>query len=105
MKNITKTEFDNLLKEDTLILADFSATWCGPCQMMAPVMEEIEEEFKADPKVKIVKVDIDEEPELSAKYNVMSVPTFLYLKGDKVIETHTGAIAKDIIVNKIKQLS
>lgn len=105
MKSVSKKEFDELTKSDKIILVDFFATWCGPCQMMAPFMEEIEEEYAKNDKVKIISVDIDENPDISSEYSVMSVPTFLFLKDGKVADTVIGAVAKDILLEKLEKLT
>jgi len=72
-----------------LVLVDFFAPWCGPCQMMSPILEEISKENKDD-NVKIGKLDIDENQEVAAKYNVMSVPTFLVFKNGKAVDKKIG---------------
>lgn len=104
-KLTSKEEFEKIVEEkDTIIFVDMFAEWCGPCQMMSPVIEEIEEENK-DKNIKILTVDIDKLPEVAAKYSVMSVPTFLFIKNGEVAESIVGAVTKDIILDKIKALS
>lgn len=76
------------------VLVDFFATWCGPCQMMAPIIDEMIAEYKGK-KVKIGKLNIDENQEIASKYNVMSIPTFLVFKNGKVTERKTGYCAKE----------
>lgn len=106
MSQIKSTdEFEKIISQkDKVILVDMAATWCGPCQMMLPIIEEIEEEYKSDSKVQIIKIDIDDTPEIAAKYSVMSVPTFLFIKNEKPIHSIIGATAKDIITEKIEEL-
>lgn len=104
MKPATKEEFEKLIKTDKLIMVDFSATWCGPCQMMSPAVSELKKEYEENDKVTIIAVDIDENPEICAKYSVMSVPTFLFIKKGEVVESIIGAVAKDILVEKIEKL-
>lgn len=72
-----------------LVLVDFFASWCGPCQMMSPIMEEIIKENK-DNNVKIGKLNIDESQEIATQYNVMSIPTFLLFKNGKVVDKKMG---------------
>ncbi|MDO8513226.1 MAG: thioredoxin [bacterium] len=80
-------------------LLDFFASWCGPCRMMKPIIEEIEEEYKG--KIALHKYDIDENQEEASKHNVMSIPTILILKDDKVINQLVGAQPKANIVEAI----
>lgn len=100
---MNKAEFDKKIEEkDKVFMVDFFATWCGPCQMMTPIIEEIEKDFEGK-KVEFIKIDIDAAPDISAKYSVMSVPTFIILKDGKIIEQLVGAVPKDAIVEKINQ--
>ena len=69
------------------VLVDFWASWCGPCKMMGPILEQMAAE---DPSLRIAKVDIDEEPELAAQFNIMAVPTFVAIKDGKVLSTAVG---------------
>lgn len=86
----TKEEFDKLIGGDKPVLADFFATWCGPCQMMGPMIDEMAESYKNIDKVEIIKIDIDQSPEIAAEFNVMSVPTFIIFDKGKPIETYVG---------------
>ena len=74
MKVINKAEFEQITKEG-VVLVDFFATWCGPCKMLAPVLEELAEDMKG--KAEIVKVDVDQEGDLAMKFGIMSVPTMI----------------------------
>ena len=103
-RQVNKEEFDQLIKEDKLIFVDMFATWCGPCQMMSPIIDEIDKEYRHDDRVELVKVDIDENPDIAASFNVMSVPTFLFIKNEKTQESIVGATSKDIIVKRIDEL-
>jgi thioredoxin 1 len=93
--------FDDLMKESKPVLVDFSVTWCGPCQMMSPVIEELAEE-EGEKTFIVAKLDIDSAPDIAAKYNVMSVPTFIIFKEGKEVDRIMGAIPKDAILEKIK---
>ena len=87
----TVTEYEETLKEGT-VLVDFFASWCGPCRMIAPILEEISEE-RVD--VKIVKVDVDELPELARRYGIMSIPTLLIFKDGTLVSKTMGYQDKD----------
>lgn len=90
-----------VLKSELPVIVDFSATWCGPCRMIAPYMEQIAEEYQG--KAKVVKVDIDKCPNLSAKFGIRNVPTILYFKNGQVVDKHIGAASKQIFVDKLKK--
>ena len=86
---LNKSNFQTEIKEyEGLAIVDFFATWCGPCKMLTPIIDKLAEQF--DGKVKIVKVDIDESPELAQEYKVMSVPTVIFLENGEVLETLIG---------------
>lgn len=90
---ITKENFEQeVLNSDVPVLVDFWATWCGPCKMMSPVVAQIAEEQAG--KVKVGKINIDEEQELAVKYNVMSIPSFMVFQNGQVIESSVGAQPK-----------
>lgn len=93
-------EFEReVLKSKLPVLVDFYATWCGPCQMMIPTIEEIEKE--AAGKAKIVKIDIDKNQQLANEYNVMSVPTFLIFKNSEVVYQTNGLVSKQELIKKL----
>ena len=90
---ITEQNFDEeVLRAKQPVLVDFWATWCGPCRMIAPVIEEIAAEFEG--KAVVGKVDVDEEPGLAQRYGIMSIPTLIVFKGGKVVEQAVGARGK-----------
>ena len=92
-KAITDTEFDaEVLKSDLPVLVDFWAPWCGPCKSMLPIVEELTGEY--DGKVKIVKVNVDENSESPGKYQVMSIPTFIIFKKGEAVKTFVGSKSK-----------
>ena len=98
---LTKSNFDSeIVNAGQPAIVDFWATWCMPCRIIAPVVEELATEY-AD-KIKIGKVDIDKEGDVAGKFGVMSIPSLLFFKGGKVVETIVGAVPKEHIIEKIK---
>lgn len=92
VKKVNKEQFDQLLKGEKPVVCDFYATWCGPCKMLAPVMEEVSADY---PQAEFVKVDIDENMELAARYGIMSIPLVaVFAKGEEVGKT-LGYMTKD----------
>ena len=97
-----KFETDNfeqeVLKSEKPVLVDFYADWCGPCQMMGPVIEEIAEELKE--KAKVGKINVDENPEIAVEYNVMSIPTLIIFKDGKEIKRFVGVTDKEELLKE-----
>lgn len=85
--------------ESGTVLVDFWAPWCGPCKMIAPVLEDLDKEL--GDKLKIVKVNVDENPETSSQFGIMSIPTLMVLKDNEVVEKFVGFQTKDQLVSKI----
>lgn len=99
MKYIEKeNEFEEVIKND-LVLVDFYATWCGPCQMISPILEEIEKENK---EVTIVKIDVDKNETLARKHGIMSIPTIEIYKKNKLVDKHIGFLSKEEIEDLLK---
>ena len=99
-KVATNTNFTELLQDSKLVIIDFWATWCGPCRMLSPILDELEEEM-AD-KISVVKVNVDDADEIAAQYRIMSIPTLLFFKNGQVVDKTVGAMPKPALAEKIK---
>ena len=101
MKILNSNEFDNAIASG-IVLVDFYADWCGPCKMMAPIIDQLATEYEG--KVKIGKVNTDENRAIASKYNIMSIPTIIFIKDGEVVETTVGALPKQVLEQKIATL-
>lgn len=99
MKQVNRVEFEETIKEG-LILVDFFATWCGPCKMLSPILDELSEEVK---DVKFIKVDVDEEGDLAREYGVMSIPNVFLIKDRHVVDSFLGLQSKETIIDFINK--
>ena len=100
VERITSENFEELVaNREGTVLVDFWATWCGPCRMMGPVVDEIANEH---PEVAVGKVNVDEEEELAQKFKIFSIPTFIVFKNGKAVSQVTGARPKESLVDLLK---
>jgi thioredoxin 1 len=99
----TDQNFEKEVEKSKLpVLVDFWAAWCGPCQMMGPIIEELAKKFKG--KIKIGKLNVDENPETAKKYEVLGIPSLKFFKNGEVIDEITGLQPKEIIIEKINSI-
>lgn len=101
-KIVTSQNFEALQAEGLPLVLDFSATWCGPCKKIAPIIEELAGEYEG--RVNIGKCDVDDNEELASQFGIRNVPTVLFIKDGKVVDRHVGAAAKSVFVEKINAL-
>ncbi len=97
---VTDQDFDQeVLEADTVVLVDFWAEWCGPCKMVAPVLDDLSQEY--DGKIKFTKVDVDENPQTAMKYGIRSIPTLLVFKGGSPVDQVVGAVPKAVLKKRL----
>lgn len=100
---ITDDTFDSeVLQSDLPVVVDFWATWCGPCKMIAPILEEIAEEM--GDKVKVTKLDVDSNNKTAGKYNIMSIPSLLFFRNGELVDQVVGAIPKTQLVARLDKI-
>ena len=101
VKTITSENFEQeVLKAEKTVLIDFWAEWCGPCRMLSPVVDQVAEEM--GDQIIVGKVNVDEQPALAQKFNIMSIPTLLVFKNGSVVQTSVGVRPKEEIVNLVR---
>lgn len=100
---VTSATWDQeVLKSSTLVLVDFWAVWCGPCRMVAPIVDEISKEYAG--KVKVLKLNTDENPDVAGKYRIMGIPTLMFFKDGKTVDQIVGAVPKAQLKSKVDAL-
>ncbi|MEM9676155.1 MAG: thioredoxin [Cyclobacteriaceae bacterium] len=96
---ITDSNFSEVVNSDKPVLVDFWAEWCGPCKMIAPVVDELASDY--DGKAVVGKVDVDSNPEVAGKFGIRSIPTLLVFKNGEVVDKQVGAVNKSILSQKL----
>ncbi len=99
--HLNSGNFDETIASNKVVLVDFWATWCGPCKMLAPVLDQVAAEV---PNACIAKVDVDQNQELAQRYNVASIPTLIYFKNGKMVDMSQGVTSKDSIKTILSKL-
>ncbi len=99
---ITNENYSEVLASGQPVVIDFWAEWCGPCRMVAPIVEELAAEYEG--KVVIGKCDVDDNDDIVAEYKVRNIPTIVFIKGGEVVDKHVGAISKDALKAKVDAL-
>ncbi len=100
---VMKGKFETLIDQDTPVLVDFYADWCGPCQMMTPVLKEVADEM--GDKVKIIKIDVDKNQPIAQRFGVRSIPTLILFKNGKILENKAGVMTKRDLTQMIEKAS
>ncbi|MGB3179800.1 MAG: thioredoxin [Cyclobacteriaceae bacterium] len=96
---ITDTNFDDIINSDKPVLVDFWAEWCGPCKMIGPLVEEIAGDYEG--KAVVGKVDVDANPQVSAKFGIRSIPTLLFFRNGEIVDKQVGAVPKNVLAQKL----
>ena len=97
---LTDATFDETLKSDKPILVDFWAEWCGPCKMIGPVVEELAGDYEG--KAIVAKINVDENPQVTARFGVRSIPTLLVFKNGQIVDKQVGAVPKSVLAGKLQ---
>jgi thioredoxin 1 len=100
---VTDGNFEEVvINSEMPVLVDFWAEWCGPCRMVGPLVKEIGQEYEG--RAKVAKLDVDSNPEVSAKFGIRNIPTILYFKNGKIVDKQVGAVPKNVISSKLEAI-
>lgn len=97
---LNDANFDETIKSDKPVLVDFWAEWCGPCKMIGPVVEELAGDYEG--KAVIGKLNVDENPDVTARFGIRSIPTLLVFKGGQIVDKQVGAVPKSVLAQKLE---
>lgn len=101
--DVTDATFNELvLQSDKPVIVDFWAEWCGPCRMVGPIVKEISQDFEG--RAVVTKLDVDSNPEVSAKFGIRNIPTILYFKNGQIVDKQVGAVPKNVLVSKLEAI-
>lgn len=99
---VTSENFsEEVIKSDIPVLADFYADWCGPCKMLSPILSEIAEEYEGT--LKVVRINVDDEPDLAGSFSISSIPALMYIKNGQLIASQIGYVTKEELESKLKE--
>ena len=98
---IQENDFAQLIKDENLVVADYTATWCGPCRLVSPLIDRLAEEYKG--KAKVVKIDIDQNPHNAKKYNIRSIPSVLIFQNGEIVEQFVGKAPYETFSNALEK--
>lgn len=97
---LTDSTFDSVINSDKPVLVDFWAEWCGPCKMIGPVVEELAGDYEG--KAVVAKLNVDENPQVTARFGVRSIPTLLVFKNGQIVDKQVGAVPKSVLASKLQ---
>ena len=103
MIEVTDSNFDKeVLQSNHPVIVDFWSEWCGPCRMVAPIVKEIGQEFEG--RVVVAKLNVDNSPDVSAKFGIRNIPTILFFKNGQIVDKQVGAVPKNVLVAKLEAI-